>query len=51
MINQQVIERLKQKNWFVTSQNKQETSLILQTCDDAGIIWTDGEKSNGMVSI
>ena len=45
MVNEQVIERLKKKNWFVTSQNKQETSLVLQACDDAGIIWTDGEKA------
>lgn len=45
MISNKVIERLKKKNWFVTGQNKQETSLVLQACDDAGIIWTDGEKA------
>lgn len=45
MVNEQVIERLRLKNWYVTSQNKQETSLVLQACDDAGITWTDGEKA------
>lgn len=45
MISNKVIERLKKKNWFVTSQNKQEASLVLQACDDAGITWADGEKA------
>ena len=45
MISNEVIERLKKKNWFVTSQNKQEASLVLQACDDAGITWADGEKA------
>ena len=45
MINQQVIERLKLKNWYVTCQNKQKSSLVLQACDDAGITWASGEKA------
>lgn len=45
MISNKVIERLKRKNWFVTSQNKQEASLVLKACDDAGITWADGEKA------
>lgn len=45
MISNEVKERLLQKNWFVTSQNKQEASLVLQACDDAGITWADGEKA------
>jgi len=45
MISKEVKERLLQKNWFVTSQNKQEASLVLQACDDAGITWADGEKA------
>ena len=45
MINQQVIERLKLKDWYVTCQNKQESNLVLQACDDAGITWSAGEKA------
>ena len=45
MINQQVIERLKLKNWYVTCQNEQECNLVLQACDDAGITWASGEKA------
>ena len=45
MINQQVIERLKLKNWYVTCQNEQECNLVLQACDDAGIKWLSGEKA------
>ena len=45
MVSNEVKERLLKKNWFVTSQNKQESSLVLQACDDAGITWADGEKA------
>lgn len=45
MISNEIKERLLKKNWFVTSQNKQEASLVLQACDDAGITWADGEKA------
>lgn len=45
MTNKEVIERLKQKKWYVTCQNKQESNLVLQACDDAGITWAGGEKS------
>ena len=44
MINQQLIERLKQKNWYVKCQNKQDARLVLQACDDAEITWAGGEK-------
>ena len=45
MVNEQVIARLKQKNWYATCQNKQESNLVLQACDDAGITWSAGEKA------
>ena len=45
MIDQQVIERLKLKKWYVTCQNKQESNLVLQACDDAGITWASREKT------
>lgn len=45
MINQQVIERLKLKNWYVTCQNEQECNLVLQACDDVGITWASREKT------
>ncbi|OTP97259.1 hypothetical protein B6D16_00860 [Gilliamella apicola] len=45
MTNEQFIERLKLKNWYVTCQNKQESNLVLQACDDAGITWAGGEKA------
>ena len=45
MVNEQVIARLKQKNWYVTCQNKQESNLVLQACDDAGITWASREKT------
>ena len=45
MTNEKVIERLKLKNWYVTCQNKQKSSLVLQACDDAGITWASGEKA------
>ena len=45
MTNEKVIERLKLKDWYVTCQNKQESNLVLQACDDAGITWSAGEKA------
>lgn len=45
MTNEKVIERLKLKNWYVTCQNKQESNLVLQACDDAGITWASREKT------
>lgn len=45
MTNKEVIERLKLKNWYVTCQNKQESNLVLQACDDAGITWASREKT------
>ena len=45
MTNEQVIERLKLKNWYVTCQNEQESNLVLQACDDAGIKWCNGDKA------
>lgn len=43
MTNKEVIARLKQKNWYVKCQNKQDAGLVLQACDDAGIKWLSGE--------
>jgi len=45
MTNEQVIGRLKLKKWYVTCQNKQESNLVLQACDDAGITWASREKT------
>lgn len=45
MVNEQVIERLKLKDWYVTCQNKQDARLVLQACDDAGITWASGHKA------
>ena len=45
MTNKEVIARLKQKNWYVKCQNKQDAGLVLQACDDAGIKWLSGEKA------
>ena len=45
MVNEQVIARLKQKNWYVDCQNKQDAGLVLQACDDAGITWASREKT------
>ena len=45
MTNKKVIERLKLKKWYVTCQNKQESNLVLQACDDAGITWASREKT------
>lgn len=45
MTNKEVIARLKQKNWYVKCQNKQDSGLVLQACDEAGITWVGGEKT------
>ena len=45
MTNKEVIARLKQKNWYVKCQNKQDSRLVLQACDEAGITWVGGEKT------
>lgn len=45
MINQQVIERLKQKKWYAECQTKQEVDLVLHACDDAEIKEESGEKA------
>ena len=45
MTNKEVIARLKQKNWNVKCQNKQDSRLVLQACDEAGITWVGGEKT------
>ena len=45
MTNKEVIARLKQKNWYVKCQNKQDAGLVLQACDDAGITWASREKT------
>lgn len=45
MISKEVKERLLQKDWYVECKTKQDTDLVLQACDDAGIIWLDGDKA------
>ena len=45
MTNEQVIERLKQGNWYVHCQTKRESDLILQSCDEAGLEWSGGQKA------
>ena len=45
MINEQVIERLKQSNWYVECKTEQDADLVLQACDDAEITWAAGEKA------
>lgn len=47
MVNEQVIERLKKKNWYVECKTKKDADLVLQACDDAGITWLFGDKATG----
>ena len=44
MTNEQVIDRLKLKNWYFKCQTKKDANLLLQACNDAGITWAQGEK-------
>ena len=45
MVNEQVIERLQQGDWYVECKTEQDANLILQACDEAGITWRDGDKA------
>ena len=45
MNHEQIIERLKQGNWYVHCQTKRESDLILQSCDEAGLEWSGGQKA------
>lgn len=45
MVNEQIIERLKQGNWYVECKTEQEADLLLRACDDAGITWNFGYKA------
>ena len=47
MVSNAVKERLLQKDWFVHCQTKQESDLLLQACDEAGLRWSEGEKATG----
>ena len=47
MISNEVKERLLQKDWHVHCQTKQESDLLLQACDEAGLRWSEGEKATG----
>lgn len=49
MVNEQVIERLKQGNWYVECKIEQEADLLLRACDDAGITWNFGYKATESV--
>ena len=45
MISNEIKERLLQKDWYVECKTKQDTDLVLQACDEAGITWVTGEKA------
>ena len=45
MTSKKIIERLKQGNWYVRCQTKLESDLILQSCDEAGLEWSGGQKA------
>lgn len=45
MVSNAVKERLLQKDWYVECKTKKDADLVLQTCDEAGIIWRDGDKA------
>lgn len=42
MISENIIERLKQKNWFAVCKTSEECDLVLLACTNAGITWNDG---------
>lgn len=41
MVNEQVIERLLQLDWFVKCETEHELALVLNACLDANISWLD----------
>lgn len=41
MVNEQVIERLLQLDWFVKCETEHELALVLNACFDANISWLD----------
>lgn len=43
MTSQKIIERLKQKNWFIKVKNDHELALVYNACIDAKITWQDGD--------
>lgn len=45
MVNEQVIERLRLKNWYVECKTKQDADLVLQACDEAEITRESGGKA------
>lgn len=49
MINEQVIEWLKQGNWYVECYAYSETYALLCACDDAGIKWRTGVKATDFI--
>lgn len=44
MTSQKIIERLKQKNWFIKVNNDHELALVYNACIDANITWRGGDK-------
>lgn len=48
MVNEQVIERLKKKNWYVECKTEQDADLVLQACRTAGI---SSDKVEEMIKI
>ncbi|PXZ04379.1 hypothetical protein [Gilliamella apicola] len=49
MTNEQVIERLKQGNWYVECYAYSETYTLLCACDDAGIKWRTSVKATDFI--
>ncbi|OTP82391.1 hypothetical protein [Gilliamella apicola] len=49
MTNEQVIEQLKQGNWYVECYAYSETYTLLCACDDAGIKWRTSVKATDFI--
>lgn len=43
MTSQKIIERLKQKNWFIKVKNDHELAQVFNACIDANITWIYGD--------
>lgn len=39
MANEQLIEQLRQGNWYVVCETVEKADLLLQTCEKAGLKW------------
>lgn len=45
MVNERVIERLKEGDWYAECNTEQDADLLLQACDESGITWCNGWKT------